>query len=70
MENCEDETGVEKGPVKAKGELGMADLPPIQDLTISVPESECIHLGAVSGIVDTLGNYNIIIFLYLVLSLK
>lgn len=55
IENCDDETGGEKGPVKAKGELGIDDLPPIAELTITVPESECIQLGTVSGIVETLG---------------
>lgn len=53
MESCEDNTP--KGPIKAKGEFGIDDLPPIADLTITVPESECIQLGTISGCVDTLG---------------
>lgn len=38
-----------------KNELLFADLPPIADLKITVPESECVEIGAISGIVDTLG---------------
>lgn len=55
MEDCEDESGGRKGPVKAKGELGIEELPPIEELSITVPESECIQLGTVSGFVETLG---------------
>lgn len=49
--------------MKTKGELGMDDLPPIAELTITVPESECVELGNISGIVDTLGELNIERFL-------
>lgn len=52
MESC---SSAPSGPIKAKGELGIDDLPPIQDLTITVAEEDCIKLGTVSGIVDTLG---------------
>lgn len=52
LESCEDST---PGTMKTKGELGIDDLPPIAELTITVPESECVELGCVSGIVDTLG---------------
>lgn len=52
MENC---SSAPTGPIKAKGELGIEDLPPIEELTITVSENDCIKLGAVSGIVDTLG---------------
>lgn len=45
----------ESGPVKAKGELGINDLPPIEDLTIKISEAECVQIGHVSGIVETLG---------------
>lgn len=45
------------GPIKAKGEFGLDDLPPISDLTITVSEDECIVLGTVTGTVDTLGKY-------------
>lgn len=54
MDTC-DENGASKGPIKAKGEFGIDDLPPIANLTITVPESECIQLGTISGMVETLG---------------
>lgn len=48
--------GEEKtGPIKAKGEFGLNDLPPIEDLTIKIAEDECIKIGHISGIVETLG---------------
>lgn len=40
-----------------KNELSFADLPPIADLKITVPESECVEIGAISGIVGTLGMF-------------
>lgn len=40
--------------IKTKGELDVCDLPPIEDLNISVPEHECQELGHVSSIVDQL----------------
>lgn len=45
------------GPAKFKvpGELGIEDLPPIEDLHITVPEVECVLLGKISSIVDQLG---------------
>lgn len=42
-------------PVKTKGELTLEDLPPIEDLKISVSESECVAVGKVYQIVDKLG---------------
>lgn len=56
MDSCDDTTAP-KGPIKAKGEFGIDDLPPIADLTITVPESECIQLGTISGVVETLGSF-------------
>lgn len=53
LDSCE--AGSAPGPVKAKGEFTIDDLPPIDELTITVPESECVELGKVSGIVGTLG---------------
>lgn len=53
LDTCEE--NVAPGPIKAKGEFSIADLPPIEELTITVPESECVVLGKVSSIVDTLG---------------
>lgn len=61
MENCDDETPNTE-PIKAKGELGIEDLPPIEELTITVPESECKQLGTISGIVDTMGNTLFLVF--------
>lgn len=57
MDSCDD-NGAPKGPIKAKGEFGIEDLPPIADLTITVPESECIQLGTISGVVGTLGSFH------------
>lgn len=42
-------------PLKVRGELLLEDLPPIEDLKISVPEEECSIMGFVSSIVDQLG---------------
>lgn len=46
------DTSKEKSGVKS--DMSFADLPPIADLKITVPESECVEIGSVSGIVDTL----------------
>lgn len=43
-----------KPKVKVKGEMLLEDLPPIQDLQITVPEDECIELGKIHSIVDQL----------------
>lgn len=43
--------------VKAKGELGINELPPIEDLHISVPEAECVLLGKIFSIVEQLGEW-------------
>ena len=40
--------------MKVKGEFLNSDLPPIEDLHISVPEFECVPLGKISSIVDDL----------------
>lgn len=42
-------------PIKAIGELGIEDLPPIEDLHITMPEKECNLLGKITSIVDQLG---------------
>ena len=39
---------------KSKHEFSLSDLPPIEDLHITVPDYECILLGKVSSVVDTL----------------
>ena len=41
-----------KCPPRVKGELLPSDLPPIEDLHITVPEHECLEVGTVSSIVD------------------
>ncbi|XP_036222279.2 H/ACA ribonucleoprotein complex non-core subunit NAF1 isoform X2 [Bactrocera oleae] len=41
-------------PPRVRGEMLLDDLPPIQDLQISVPAEECIELGRVHSIVDQL----------------
>lgn len=46
---------VTKEMVKARGELGIDDLPPIEDLKITVPEDECVVLGKIFSVVEQLG---------------
>ncbi|XP_037959757.1 H/ACA ribonucleoprotein complex non-core subunit NAF1 [Teleopsis dalmanni] len=41
-------------PLKTKGELSLEDLPPIEDLHITVPEEECVELGVIHSIIDQL----------------
>ncbi|XP_025190843.1 H/ACA ribonucleoprotein complex non-core subunit NAF1 [Melanaphis sacchari] len=40
--------------VKTKGELDISDLPPIEDLKISVDEDKCQPVGCIKNVVDTL----------------
>jgi H/ACA ribonucleoprotein complex non-core subunit NAF1 len=40
--------------VLISGELASCDLPPIEDLQITVPEAECFQVGTVSSCVDDL----------------
>lgn len=47
-------TKKKRDPLRVKGELTLDELPPIEDLKISVPEDECIEVGAISSIVDQL----------------
>jgi len=42
------------GTSKMLADLGLLDLPPLEDLVISVPETECIPIGTVSNIIDLL----------------
>jgi len=44
--------------LKTKGELDICDLPPIEDLKISVEESQCEPVGCIKSIVGTLGMYS------------
>jgi len=41
-----------KPPPRVKGEFLPCDLPPIEDLHITVPEYECIQIGVIASIVD------------------
>ena len=43
-----------RDPLKVKGELLISDLPPIEDLKITVPENECLEIGIITSIVDQL----------------
>lgn len=40
---------------KVKGELDINELPPIEELKISVSEEECTQIGSITSIVDLLG---------------
>jgi hypothetical protein len=54
-----------KDPMKTRGEIFIEDLPPIQDLHISVHAEECMELGKISSIVDQLGMYELeLIFIH------
>lgn len=55
LENCEN--NIPQGPIKAKGELRVEDLPPIEELSITVAESDCVQLGTLHSVVDTLGMF-------------
>uniref|UniRef100_A0A8D9ADY4 H/ACA ribonucleoprotein complex non-core subunit NAF1 n=1 Tax=Cacopsylla melanoneura TaxID=428564 RepID=A0A8D9ADY4_9HEMI len=46
--------GVKMKSTRNKGELDLDDLPPIEDLQISVPEDQCLPVGKILNIVDTL----------------
>lgn len=56
LENCENSKP--QGPIRAKGELRVEDLPPIEELSITVAESDCIQLGTVHSVVETLGIFS------------
>lgn len=42
---------------RTKGELTLDQLPPIEEMKISVPEEQCIEIGVVTSIIDQLGIY-------------
>ncbi|CAG9130698.1 unnamed protein product [Plutella xylostella] len=51
----ENEAKPEKAePLKVHGELGLDDLPPIEDLAISLPAQETTKIGTIASIVDRL----------------
>lgn len=43
--------------VLTRGELSIDDLPPIEDLDISVDETKCKEIGTIDSIVDTQGKF-------------
>jgi H/ACA ribonucleoprotein complex non-core subunit NAF1 len=53
-EGCNNRNKFRKGPLKVKGEMLLSDLPPIEDLQISVDEKECLEIGKISSIVEQL----------------
>lgn len=63
QEGDDDDEDVEekrnREPIKAIGELGIEDLPPIENLYITVPEKECNLLGKITSIVDQLGTSHV-----------
>lgn len=42
---------------KVNGEMGLEDLPPIEDLAISLPAKETLKIGVIYNIVIELGKY-------------
>jgi len=42
-------------PPRVKGEMEFSDLPPIEDLHITVPHEKCLPLGIIKSVVDPLG---------------
>jgi H/ACA ribonucleoprotein complex non-core subunit NAF1 len=48
-------TKKKRDPPKVKGEMLLSDLPPIEDLQITVDEKECLEIGRISTIVEELG---------------
>lgn len=42
------------GPPRTKGELSLDDLPPIENLHITVPKNECLEIGTITSIVEQL----------------
>jgi len=52
-ENDNEHSGVTQN-TKMLEDLGLLDLPPLEDLVISVPEAECIPIGKITNIIDIL----------------
>ena len=50
---------------RTKGELTLQDLPPIEDLSITVEESKCKPIGSVFNMVDAMGEIFIFFFITL-----
>lgn len=49
-------TGKPETP-KVNGEMGLDDLPPIEDLAISLPAQDTTKIGTIASIVDRLGKF-------------
>ncbi|XP_050091008.1 H/ACA ribonucleoprotein complex non-core subunit NAF1 [Anopheles aquasalis] len=47
----EEESTAKAGPLRTKGEILLHELPPIEELTITVPEEECKPIGRIDSIV-------------------
>jgi len=48
------EDSCKEAPPKTKNELGMKDLPPVEELDMAVTESEVVKIGTITGCVDEL----------------
>lgn len=42
---------------KVPGEIGLDELPPIEDLTLSIPAKETTKIGKIYSIIDRLGKH-------------
>jgi len=49
-----DDEEKDEGPPRTKNELCPKDLPPVDDLTMSVAEADCLEVGVISSTVDEL----------------
>lgn len=56
-----------RGILCTQGELLLEDLPPIEDLYISVPEEQAHPIGTVFSIVEQQGKYAFVFFFKLIL---
>jgi len=64
VQSLDDELGEGEGSAttkkrqapRVKGEKGIYDLPPIEDLHISVPHEQCQPVGVIKSVVEPLGN--------------
>lgn len=51
------EVGTRQKPPRTDGEILLDDLPPIEELHITVPETDCMEVGKVSAIVNQMGKF-------------
>jgi len=52
--STKDDEEKDEGPPRTKNELCPKDLPPVDDLTMSVAEADCLEVGVISSTVDEL----------------